>query len=134
LGRVLPGLFRESHWSESLGVTDPRSTEHQVSLARRVLAQRPADERVFLYVNVSAIHQPNRHYSDAAADCVESHAAALEYVDGQLGPLFDVLRERGPTFCLVSSDHGTAYGEDGLHGHRINHAVVTTVPYAEFVL
>ena len=33
LGRVLPGLFRERHWREDLGVTDIASTEHQVALA-----------------------------------------------------------------------------------------------------
>jgi|GEM_PF-4288067 hypothetical protein len=29
---------------------------------------------------------------------------------------------------------GTAYGEDGYHGHRLAHPVVWTVPYAEVVL
>src|SRR5437764_970502 len=33
LGRALPALFDESYWSPALGVTDPRSTEHQVDLA-----------------------------------------------------------------------------------------------------
>jgi hypothetical protein len=135
LGRVLPGLFAERHWSPELGVTDPRSTEHQVALAARILAERPAGERVLLFVNVSAIHQPNRHYLPGAEeDSLESHQAALAYVDGCLPPLFDALRARGPSLCIVTSDHGTAYGEDGLWGHRVNHPVVHTVPYAEFLL
>jgi hypothetical protein len=35
---------------------------------------------------------------------------------------------------IACSDHGTAYGEDGHHGHRLAHEVVWTVPYAEFTL
>lgn len=135
LGRALPELFDESHWSPRLGVTDPRSTEHQVDLALRRVADVPADRRVFLFVNVSAIHQPNRFYLPGAAeDTVESHAAALEYADGHLGRLFAGLRRRGPWLAVVCSDHGTAYGEDGYTGHRLAHPVVWDVPYAEFVL
>jgi hypothetical protein len=135
LGRALPGLFDESHWSPALGVTDPRSTEHQVSLALRRVADQPPGRRVFLFVNVSAIHQPNQFYlRGVAEDCLESHAAALEYVDGQLGRLFAGLRLRGPWLTVVCSDHGTAYGEDGYTGHRFAHPVVWEVPYAEFIL
>jgi hypothetical protein len=133
LGRVLPGLFAESHWSPEMGVTDPRSTEHQVRLACEILARTPGP--IFLYINVSALHQPNKHHLPGAErDTRASHAAALAYVDSQLPPLFAALRARGRAECIVCSDHGTAYGEDGFHGHRLNHPTVTTVPYAEFVL
>ncbi|MFO0850207.1 MAG: STM4013/SEN3800 family hydrolase [Gemmataceae bacterium] len=135
LGRVFPDLFDESHWSPALGVTDPRSTEHQVDLALKRVAAVPAGRRAFLFVNVSAIHQPNRFYlPGATADTVESHAAALEYVDGHLGRLFAGLAARGSWLAVVCSDHGTAYGEDGYTGHRLAHPVVWEVPYAEFVL
>ncbi|MCE9562752.1 MAG: STM4013/SEN3800 family hydrolase [Planctomycetes bacterium] len=135
LGSVLPGLFDESHWSQELGVTDPRSTENQVNLALSRLAALPQEQRVFLFVNVSAIHQPNRFYLPGTTeDSLESHAAALAYVDGELGRLFAVLRRRGPWLCVICSDHGTAYGEDGYTGHRIAHRVVWDVPYAEFIL
>jgi hypothetical protein len=135
LGRVLPGLFDESHWSPELGVTDPRSTEHQVDLALARIDHVEPDRRVFLFLNVSAIHQPNRLYlPGAASDTLESHAAALEYVDAHLGRLFAGLRRRGPWLSIVCSDHGTAYGEDGFTGHRLAHPVVWEVPYAEFVL
>ena len=97
LGSVLPALFREHHWSPELGVTDPRSTEHQVALADRILEGLPRDRRVFLFLNVAAIHQPNFMYLDGAtADSLASHAAALAYVDGQLPRLFSALRRRGP--------------------------------------
>lgn len=135
LGRVLPELFDESHWSPELGVTDPRSTENQVQLACDSLERQPADKRVFLFLNVSALHQPNHFYLDGAeGDTIESHAAALEYADRSLAPLFEALRRRGPAFCIVCSDHGTAYGEDGYRGHRLGHACVWNVPYAEFEL
>lgn len=134
LGRVLPGLFAENFWSQELGVTDPRSTENQVALALDVLA-RNAGRRLFLFINVSAIHQPNCIYLPGAkSDSLDSHAAALAYVDAQLKTLFDALRRRGPAFVIVCSDHGTAYGEDGYWGHRLSHPVVWTVPYAEFFI
>ncbi len=135
LGNVLPGLFDESHWSPELGVTDSRSTEHQVNLALRRVAELPPTQRVFFFVNISAIHQPNCFYLNGATDdTIESHAAALEYVDGELGRLFAGLRKRGPWLAVICSDHGTAYGEDGHTGHRLAHPVVWDVPYAEFVL
>ncbi len=135
LGCVLPGLFEESHWSPELGVTDPRSTENQVNLALRRVAELPQDQRAFLFLNVSAIHQPNRHYLPGATDdSLDSHAAALEYVDGQLGRLFAGLKKRSSWLTVVCSDHGTAYGEDGYTGHRLAHPVVWEVPYGEWIL
>ena len=135
LGSVLPGLFDESHWLPELGVTDPRSTEHQVDLVLTRVASRPVGQRVFVFLNVSAIHQPNRFYLPGATDdTIDSHAAALEYVDGHMGRLFAGLRTRGSWLVIVCSDHGTAYGEDGFVGHRLAHPVVWDVPYAEFVL
>lgn len=134
LGSVLPGMFAESHWSPDFGVTSPTSTRNQISQARSIIAEQPADRRLFLFVNISALHQPNWFYlSDGRQDdTVKSHAAALEYVDMELAALFEALRR--PSFVIVCSDHGTAYGEDGFTGHRLGHEVVWTVPYAEFCL
>jgi hypothetical protein len=135
LSCVLPALFAESHWDARLGVTDPRSTEHQVRLAVEILDRTPRQRRVFLFLNVSALHQPNCCYLPGAAkDTIASHAAALVYVDSQVPPLFEALRRRGPALAIICSDHGTAYGEDGYIGHRIAHPVVWSVPYAEFLL
>jgi hypothetical protein len=135
LGSVLPGLFDESHWSTETSVTDPHSTRHQVALAVARLEALPRERRAFLFVNVSALHQPNHFYLQGArGDSIETHAAALEYVDGELSPLWDALRARGGALCIVCSDHGTAYGEDGYRGHRLAHEVVWNVPYAHFML
>ncbi|WP_173138503.1 STM4013/SEN3800 family hydrolase [Kibdelosporangium persicum] len=136
LGSVLPGMFAESHWSPGFGVTSPTSTRSQVDRAREVVEAQPADRRLFLFLNVSALHQPNWFHLPGGTrqdgDTLASHAAALEYVDSELAPLFAALRR--PSFVIVCSDHGTAYGEDGYTGHRLGHEVVWTVPYAEFFL
>ena len=135
LGCVLPNLFHESHWSPELGVTHPRSTENQVQVALHSLSQQPDHQRVFLFLNVSALHQPNCFYlPDATTDTYESHIAALAYVDSQLPSLFAAFQHRAPTLVIICSDHGTAYGEEGYTGHRIGHPVVWTVPYAEFCI
>jgi len=135
LARVLPGLFEESHWNPGLGVTNRHSTQRQVDLAIDRLAATPG--RVFLFVNVSAIHAPNHFFlPDAPSDqpTLESHAAALRYVDAALAPLLAAFERRGPAFAIVCSDHGTLLGEDGFQGHRVAHETVWTVPYAHFFL
>lgn len=135
LGNVLPGFFAESYWDTSLGVTDRDSTRNQFQCASEALAAVPTDQRAFLFINVSALHQPNCLYLYGAdEDTIASHAAALRYVDSQLPRLLDALQARGPAFGIVCSDHGTAYGEDGYFGHRVSHPVVWTVPYGEFIL
>lgn len=138
LGSVLPGMFQESHWEPEFGVASPVSFEAQVERAEQVVAALPRDQRLFLFVNVSALHQPNWfHLPDAtreAGDSRETHAAALEYVDRHIGRLFAAASSRRRCFAIVCSDHGTAYGDDGWTGHRLGHEVVWTVPYAQFFL
>jgi hypothetical protein len=135
LGTVLPALFDEAHWSAKTSTTEVHSTREQVAIAARVVSELPPSRRVFLFVNVSALHQPNCHYvAGAKEDSLETHAAALRYVDGELAPLFDLMRARAPTLAILGSDHGTAYGEDGFVGHRCAHPVVWNVPWAEVVL
>jgi hypothetical protein len=133
LGSLLPALFAESHWSPALGVSDPKSAANQVRLAVECLARVPVSQRVFLFVNLSALHQPNYFYLPGATeDSRESQRAALGYVDRQLPPLFDALERRASGFAILCSDHGTAYGEEGYHGHRLAHPSVWDVPYAEY--
>ncbi|XIE82019.1 STM4013/SEN3800 family hydrolase [Streptomyces sp. SBR177] len=138
LGTVLPGLFQESHWEPSFGVTSPTSFESQVARAEEVVAALPRECRLFLFVNVSALHQPNWFHLEGASpedgDSRATHAAALEYVDRHIGRLFAAMSSRRDCFAIVCSDHGTAYGDDGFTGHRLGHESVWTVPYAQFVL
>ncbi|WP_443612885.1 STM4013/SEN3800 family hydrolase [Actinomadura rupiterrae] len=136
LGSALPSLFAESHWEPSFGVTDPSSLDNQIERIEKSVAALPSERRLFLLLNVSALHQPNWFYLDGATrgsgDTRASHAAALRYVDARLPRLLGALRR--PSLVIICSDHGTAYGEDGHVGHRIGHEVVWTVPYGEFVL
>lgn len=134
LGEVFPAMFAESHWSKEMGVTSNRSTELQVDLAIELIKKRPSTERKFLFINISAIHQPNCIFlEDAQIDSVASQIAALAYVDQHLGRLFNYLSSHR-YLTIICSDHGTAYGEDGYWGNRVSHPVIWTVPYAEFML
>lgn len=135
ISQVLPGLFEEAYWEPRFGVTDADSTRHQFEFIEEKLAERPGSP-TFLFVNVSALHQPNYFYVAAEGpDTLESHAAALRYVDSQLPVLVRALaRKRRPTFCIITSDHGTTYGEDGWTGHRLAHPLVWTVPYGETIV
>lgn len=135
LGSVLPGLFAESYWEEAFGVTNPASAEVQFRFAARLIEETPGEQKLFLFINLSAIHQPNYFYQPGATtDSLATHQAALAYVDSQLPILIGALQRHGPTFCILCSDHGTAYGEDGYYGHRLSHPVVLTVPFATHLL
>ena len=107
-----------------------KAFENQLDAVEARLTDRPT----FLFVNVSALHQPNHFYLDngPAKDTLASHAAALRYVDAHVPRLVSLLRR--PTLLILCSDHGTLYGEDGYVGHRVGHPIVTTVPYAEVML
>ncbi len=132
VSQVLPNLFHDSFWSSELSVTHPHSTQAQFSLAAKWM--QSVISPFFLYINVSAIHQPNCHYLNTKQDSLESHKAALQYVDQQLPVLMKALLLKKPVCCFICSDHGTAYGEDGLWGHRNGHKTVMEVPYIEFLL
>lgn len=138
LGSVLPGMFQESHWEPEFGVASPTSFEAQVARAEDVVRELPDEQRLFLFVNVAALHQPNWFHlpgaTPADGDSRATHAAALEYVDRHIGRLFAAASSRRRCFAVVCSDHGTAYGDDGYTGHRIGHPSVWTVPYAHFLL
>ncbi|MGW0706146.1 STM4013/SEN3800 family hydrolase [Streptomyces sp. NPDC002643] len=138
LGNVLPGLFQESHWEPEFSVASPTSFESQVARAERIVAHLPAEQRLFLFLNASALHQPNWFHlpgaTREAGDSLVTHAAALEYIDRHVGRLFTAMRSRRRCFAVVCSDHGTAYGDDGYTGHRLGHESVWTVPYSHFFL
>ena len=136
LGRVLPGLFDESHWSKSMSVVDRKSALNQVGCAVAAI-ERQSEKHVFCFINFSAIHQPNWFFASDVRpadgrDTLASHAEALIEIDRQLPRLFKCFHERGSLFAIVCSDHGTAYGEDDHWGHRRAHPVVWEVPYADF--
>ena len=96
LGSALPALFQDSYWDESLGVTCRESTRNQLTLATALLSRLEPSQRVFLFVNVSAMHQPNCVYLPGAeADSPASQLEALAYVDSCLPLLLQALGRRG---------------------------------------
>lgn len=135
LGNVLPGLFLHSYWSPSFGCLVKESAKNQVDFAIRKLREISVEQRVMLYMNISAIHYPNYFYLEGERkDSVQAHAAALRYVDGELERLFSAFLKRHGAFVICCSDHGTCYGEDGIWYHGVNHPIVNTVPYKHFFL
>lgn len=135
IGRVMPSFFQNSYWHPSFGCRVKESAANQIRFAVDKLRDIPKERRVMMYINISAIHYPNYFYIEGAGrDSVEAHAAALRYVDGELGRLFGAFQEKGDTFCICCSDHGTCYGEDGYLYHGFNHPLVNTVPYKHFIV
>lgn len=149
LGNIFPGYFKQSFWNPAFSPIAPDSTKHQVDFAKKWIEKVEPEKKIFLYLNVSAIHYPNYYYLEMETqkadrafqpdrgyekDTLESHAAALRYVDWELEPLFNALGQRGDTFVICCSDHGTCYGEDGCFSHGLNHPMVTTIPYKHFIL
>lgn len=140
LGRVLPGLFGESHWSVDMSVASPGSESRQAGLAARLLRERPREQPLFLFLNVAATHPPTHFYLPGTRrDSVETQRAALRSVDAAFAGLLEAVAERcrrRQRRCLtvVCSDHGTAFGDDGFVGHRLAHPSVWEVPYLETVL
>ncbi|MCL1852959.1 MAG: STM4013/SEN3800 family hydrolase [Peptococcaceae bacterium] len=137
IGKVLPAMFRQSYWTPKFGCTVKQSPDHQIAKAVQVLEGIPSTKRVMMYINICALHYPNAFYVNGAKkDSLETHAAALRYVDERLPKLFDAFSRRGPVFVIACSDHGSCYPEhdDGYVFHGFNHEVTNTVPYKHFFL
>lgn len=135
INSMLPSFFKHSYWNTKFSCHIKESFEHQISYIESIMKKRPADQRTFLYLNVDSIHYPNSFYVEGAkADNLETHAAALRYVDFHLPKLLDLFKKRNRTFCILCSDHGTCYGEDGFQFHCVSHEIVYTVPYMHFFL
>jgi hypothetical protein len=135
INRILPGLFKHSYWHPSFSCHIKNSFENQLDFVERKLGEYSSEQRVFMYLNIDSIHYPNSFYLEGAKeDNVQTHAAALRYVDTHLQRLFDLFQNRAKTFVIACSDHGSCYGEDGYNFHCHSHEIVYTVPYMHFVL
>ena len=66
IGSTFPNMFCESYWDKKMGVTDKNSTENQFQLATDLI--KKLDEKFFLFINLSALHQPNYFYLDGAEE------------------------------------------------------------------
>jgi oxygen-independent coproporphyrinogen-3 oxidase len=92
LGSALPSLFAERHWEPSFGVTDPDSLDHQIDRIAGVLAAAPTGRRLFLLLNVSALHQPSR-FADLTATGMSAETSPATATADRLS----VLKDRGVT-------------------------------------
>lgn len=135
IGKVLPSYFKHSYWNPSFGCKVKDSATNQIDFAIGRMKTIPEEQRVMMYINISALHYPNYYYIPGEVeDSVMTQAAALRYVDRELARLFEVFQKKGDTFVICCSDHGTCYGEDGVLYHGVNHPIVNTVPYKHFFL
>lgn len=137
IGKVFPAMFKQSYWNPKFGCRVKQSPDHQIDRAVSILSEIPSTKRIMMYINICAIHYPNYFYlAGAKRDSIDTHAAALRYVDERLPKLFDALKKRAKTFVIACSDHGSCYPEydDGYIFHGFNHEVTNTVPYKHFFL
>ncbi|ENJ1840343.1 STM4013/SEN3800 family hydrolase [Salmonella enterica] len=137
MGKVFPSMFKESYWHPRFACTVKESMDNQIHYIQKIMAERAGSQPVMMYINIDTIHYPNHFYVEDAApgDTVETHAAALRYIDARIDGLLNIFRQTGgETFVIVCSDHGTCYGEDGKYFHSFNHPIVNTVPYMHFLL
>lgn len=136
-GAVLASPFEHFHFAGNTW-----SLQMQLGWIEAQLAATPADQPVFLFLNVGETHVPYWHegaswqrfpspcvpFGGAACSAAESRRrqrACLEWVDAQLAPL---LARFTDATTLACADHGDCWGEDGLWEHGISHPATLTVP------
>ena len=75
--------------------------------------------------------EPREFFDQAALDELrQRQVRAVEYLDGVIGQLFDLLPD--DSWVIVTSDHGELFGEDHYFGHGpIMHEKVFEVPFVE---
>lgn len=134
MGHFLPSYFQESYWDITVSVSAKDSAKNQCLRAREWIQTLPFQQKFLLFMNFSATHTPHGHYLQQEKDSVDSQIFALMDIDRYLPDLAKLALQRGDCLCFWMSDHGDTYGEDGLFGHRFAHPVVSTIPYAEFLL
>lgn len=135
INKILPSFFKKSYWNTSFSCHIKDSFENQIDFLKRKVEEIPSENKIFTYINVDSIHYPNSFYLEGEnEDNIKTHAAALHYVDSHLPKLLEIFTKRNPTFCIICSDHGSCYGEDGYNFHCISHEIVYTVPYMHFLL
>jgi hypothetical protein len=136
LSQILPSYFQETFWKPRFGPGRKDSIAAQLKVARTVLDETTSP--LLMFINVATTHHPTTIYlDDAAHESVESQTAALRYLDAEIAPLCDLLLDRRtprPSVLIICADHGDAFGEDGLWGHRLAHQTVLDIPYAHVVL
>lgn len=120
--------FDEFYWNSSFHEEDINSFENQLNLTDQILNNHPADQKLFMFLNISSTHAPYRHNGNS----VEGQARCLEYVDQHIPRLLEKLPK--PCYVVMCADHGECFGEDGYHGHAFYHPKVMEIPMNIFVM
>lgn len=114
--------------------------EGQVEFLQRAI-DRAGEQPVFAFLNVGETHTPYFHTGapwdpavnpcrpfspdNDAAESRHRQLACLEHVDGVISPLLQRFFGANVVLC---SDHGDAWGEDGVWEHGVSHPKVLEVP------
>jgi membrane-anchored protein YejM (alkaline phosphatase superfamily) len=133
-GRVLTSDFDEFRFWGGASLTK------QLAFLRGEVARR-GDRPIFVFLNLAETHVP--YYFEGAPwdpehnpcvpfgesndrdECWRRQRESLEYVDRAIGSLLEDFSHANTIIC---SDHGDAWGEDGLWEHGIHHEKVLEVP------
>jgi arylsulfatase A-like enzyme len=108
--------------------------DNAVAVTDRALAWigSPAPRPWFLWVHYFDPHHPYATppgAPDFGDEPMDHHDAEIAHVDAQIGRLLAGLDATTPTVVVVTSDHGEAFGERGVHFHGKNlHEEQTRVP------
>jgi hypothetical protein len=76
---------------------------------------------LFYYAHLLDPHFPYYRHREGPKGSREGYRQEVEYVDGFIGRIREAIRDHGlaqRTLLIVSSDHGEAFGEHGLHAHN----------------
>jgi arylsulfatase A-like enzyme len=79
------------------------------------------DGPVFVYLHLLDPHAPYLTHGEPKTSLRKSYWLEVKFVDTQIGRLRKAVRELGiadRTMLVVSSDHGEAFGENGLYRHN----------------
>lgn len=117
----------------------PFSLRSQIAFIRQAIVG--LDRPLFLFMNIGETHIPYWHEgadwsvddspcreratNNDAEKCRIRQRACLEWVDQELGAIFDMFEGAN---VLVCADHGDAWGEDGLWSHGFHHPKVFEIP------
>lgn len=132
-GRYLTEPFEHYKFFDGPHHASHASACKQVDWVHQTLAGRSTPW--FLFVNFGETHHrfvyegcpwfDDRFQYGDAVECKRRQRACLEYLDGQIQRL---LQRFSGYDLVICSDHGEAFGEDGLWGHGFYHPTIMQVP------
>lgn len=117
--------FNEFYWKPEFGEEFKESFENQIELIKTLRLRKT--KKLFFFLNVASTHRPCRGNKS-----IRGQADALDYIDSHIMKVLNLLPR--PTHLFLMSDHGTLFGEDGLHHHGFYHPKVMEIPMVSLML